>query len=299
MPTKAKPLISRVDRNDPEQISYGVYCAALNTLDPTCQVAFSIPGALGHFLDHLKELTHDLVDGLGIGIKDIIIAFKQKDIFTLLKGVGFNLKVILNAFLKLLHTGPKMIVHAFQQLEKDGMLDGLRKGTVKVNEVLHMHPILTKVGGVVIGALLLYMLLFGNFTGHPGTDFDMTTVIKALKGQYDVADILASPQGLTSLMIGLTGLSGIESLSTGISWMGKLVEQPDGVVAGLNLCLALMYTGLSRSGKGAIANRLKPYLFGKKDLDKTFRNYEPVPSHASVKSVKPTAAKIQARLASP
>jgi hypothetical protein len=291
--TKARALLSNVDYSNPDKISYGVYCAALNTLDPSYQVAFSIPGALGHFIGHLKELMHDLVDGLKVGVGDIITALKQKDIFALLKGVGFNLKVILNALNKLLHTGPKMLVHVFQQIEQDGWLEKLKSGAVKVDEFLHAHPILTKVGGVVIGALLLYLMLFGNFTGHPATDLDMTNIIGAIKGSYHVEDLFATPEQIAFMVIGITGVfssaAGIDALSTGISWLGHIAT---GVgeygVAAMNLCLALIYTGLVKAGKAGIAAKLKPYMFGHKDVDKTFHDGPPSKSsthHAAVVAI--------------
>ena len=296
---KSKALLSTVNYNDSEKISYGVYCSALNTLDPSCQVAFSIPGALGAFIDHLKELMHDLIDGLKLGITDIITALKQKDIFALLKGIGFNIQIILKALVKLLHTGPKMLIHTFQQIENDGWLERLKSGATTVDQFLHSHPILTKAGGVVIGALLLYLWLYSNFTGHPGTDLDVTTILNALVGKYRVEDLFATPEGITSLILGITGVisfaTGIGALSTGIEWLGHVAEgSTTSTIMALNLCLALIYTGLVKAGKANVAAKIKVYLFGHKDLDKTFKNAAPSPAMSSYLS---SLKIIQARLA--
>lgn len=247
-------------------VSYQVYCAAIDTLDPSVQTAFSIPGPLGSLMEHLKDLVKEMVDGLKIGLKDILVALKQKDVFALLKGVGFNLKIILNAFLKLAHAGPKALVDTLKSLEKEGWLDKLKSGAAKVDDLLHAHPILTKVGGIVIAALLLYLWINGAFTGHPDTDLNMTPIIKALKGQFDVADLFADPDGLASLILGISGIAGI---NTGITWMGHMVKDSENVINGMNLCLALIYTGLVNSGKSGIAAKIKPYLFGHKDIEDT------------------------------
>jgi hypothetical protein len=257
---KRYPVMSAND------ITYELYCSTIDTLDPSVQTAFSIPGPLGALMDHLKELTHELVDGLKIGIKDVIVALKQKDIFALLKGIGFNLKVLVNAFVKLAHAGPKLLIETLKSLEEEGWLDKIKSGAAKVDDVLHAHPILTKVGGVVIAALLLYLWINASFTGHPNTDLNMTSIVMALKGHFDVADLFADPEGLTGVILSISGMAG---LNTGISWLGHLVQDSADVVTALNLCLALVYTGLAHAGKMGIANKIKPYLFGKKDLEKT------------------------------
>ena len=258
------PLV--VSAKHTEDVSYEVYCSAIDSLAPGVQCAFSMPGPLGALLEHLKELIKELTEGLKIGMKDILTALKQKDVFSLLKGIGFNLKVLINAFVKLAHAGPKLLVETLKSLEKEGWLEKIKSGAAKVDDMLHAHPVLTKVGGVVIAALLLYLWINGAFTGHPDTDLNLTPIIKALKGQFSVGELFADPDGLTSLILGLSGIAGI---NTGVTWMGHMVKDSENVINSMNLCLALIYTGLVNSGKGGIAARIKPYLFGHKDIDNT------------------------------
>ena len=297
---KARAFVSNVDHNDPDRISYGLYCSAINSLDPKYQVAFGLPPPLLILVAHLKELVHDLVDGLKIGIKDIIAALKQKDIFALLKGIGFNLKVLAKDMIKLAHSTPKLLIDTFKHLEQAGWLDKIQKGAATVDELLHAHPVLTKVGGVVIGALLFYMWINASFVGHPTTDLDVTTIVKALRGEFDVTDIFASPEGIASLILGLTGIAGV---SVGINWLGNLLDEDiantalTGIDYGIdflnktanlnmthafNLGLALIFTGLMHAGKSNIAAKIKPYLFGHKDIDKQFKHSAPLTSSALI-----------------
>ena len=293
---RARAFVSSVDRNDPESVSYGMYCSAINSLDPKYQVAFVLPAPLLSLVAHLKELVHDLVDGLKIGIKDIIAALKQKDIFALLKGIGFNLKVLAKAMIKLAHSSPKLLIDTFKHLEQAGWLNKIQKGAATVDELLHAHPVLTKVGGIVIGAFLFYMWINASFVGHPTTDLDVTTIVKALRGDFDVTDIFASPEGIASLVLGLTGIAGV---SIGINWLGNLLDEDIANTAltsidygidllnktanlnmthAFNLGLALIFTGLMHAGKANIAAKIKPYLFGHKDIDKQFHGAPPVSS---------------------
>lgn len=271
-----RTLLAHVEYADAAAIPYEVYCAAIDTLDQNVQVAFKIPGPLGHLIEHLKELVHDLVSGLKIGFMDIIAALKQRDVFALLKGIGFNLKVIVKAMVKLAHSGPKMLVRTLQDLEKAGWLEKLKSGAATVDDMLHAHPILTKVGGVVIGALLIWLWMNATFTGSPITDLDMTDIVQALLGHYSVADIFASPSGLVMLAVSFSGMAG---LSAGVNWLGNIfVDNEENVTIAMNFCMALIYTGLVHLGKGGIANRIKPYLFGRGDLDKKFKDAPDVAS---------------------
>ena len=274
-------------------ITYDVYCAALNTLDPSVQTAFSIPGALGVFIDHMKSLMHDLIDGLKIGIKDIITALKQKNIFALLKAIGFNLNVLVKAFVKLLQAGPKMLIHTLQQLEEDGWLDKLKSGAARVDEVLNAYPVLKKVGGVVIGALLIYLWTRATFTGHPDTDLNLEVAIKAVCGHYDVAQILGDPANIAGLLLGVSGIAGLD---LGIAWMGHVTTDASAhAVTAMNLAMALVATGLIYAGKKGLADKLKPYMFGKGDIDKKFHDV-PESEHSSFVSTA-SVALIASRLA--
>lgn len=274
-----------------ESIPYEVYCAAINTLDPNVQVAFSIPGPLGHLIDHLKELVHDLIAGLKIGILDIIKALKQRDVFALLKGIGFNLKIVINAFVKLAHSAPKTLLKTLHDMEKAGWLEKIKSGAATVDDMLHAHPVLTRVGGVAIAALLLWLWLNATFTGHPGTDFDMTDVAKALSGHYDVAEIFASPNGLVVLAFSFTGLAGF---SVGIEWLGNIFhDESHHTQMAMNFCLALIYTGLVHIGKKGLADKIKPYLFGHGDIDRKFKDTpEPATSAVTAQAVKSIAVRL-------
>ena len=238
-------------------VTHTVYCAALDTLllPEGTELSWSIPGPLGHLIDHIKELLHELVDGLKIGLADIIAALKNRSVFQLLKGIGFNLKVLFKAILKLMASGPTILMRTFEDIEKNGWLEKLKSGAVTIDEFLHAHPLLTKIGGVGVAALMTCMWLHTMFVGHPSHDLDMTTIAQALLGHYSVEDIFTTPKGLAAVSMCLLTISGAASfahVSNAIQWLGSDSS---------NLLLGLIYTGGVRAAETELVKRIKPFLF--------------------------------------
>lgn len=242
-----------------QMISHTVYCSALDTLllPEGTELSWSIPGPLGHFLEHMRQLVHELVDGLKIGINEIINALKSRSIFALLKGIGFNIMVLFKAIVKLASLGPTILEKTLEDLEKGGWLRKLQSGAVNVDDFLHAHPALTHIGGVGIAALLIVMWLNTMFTGSPRHDLDLTDILKALTGHFDVKELFTSPEGLSAVIMCLTAVSGAHALSgvvNAITWLGSNVA---------NLGLCLVYTGAVKAGEHKLVEKIKPFILRK------------------------------------
>lgn len=252
---------SRTLVKETSKISYQQYCSVVNLLEnPNREIALSLPGPLGALFDHLKDLSKTLVDDLKIGMAELVKAFKQKSVFSLLKSVAFNLKALVKAFNKLAHTGPKMVLGLITKLHETGAFDKLQKGLISANDFLDENPLLKKIGGPVFAASLLFMWFNCMFTGHPSTDLDMTHLGKAIIGNYDLLELFGSPAALTSLVLVLTSTLGVMSGSTLIqgavslvSWMGSDLY---------NLALALAFTGLKAAKDAPAVKKLHDFILG-------------------------------------
>lgn len=244
---------STATRNAP--ISYEVYCSALNSLEyPGTEIAITLPGLLGHLVDHLQELMRELTEGLKIGVADIVKALKSKSVFQLLKSIGFNLKVLGKAFLKPAATGPQVLTKLMKDLESSGWLEKLKSGAETVDSFLKANPVIARIGGVGIAALLLAMWLNTMFTGSPRHDLDVAPILSALVGKFDLVDLFTSPEGLSSIIIlfaNLSGASAFSQVSSLVVWLGSDMS---------NLLLALVYTGAVKAREGALVKKIKPYL---------------------------------------
>lgn len=201
------------------------------------------PKLLGLLAD-FKAFFSETAEDLKVGITDLAAAFASKDIFALLKSVGFNLKTLwkgISAALKLIPNG---LMRAFEELEKTGVFKGAKLAVRQIDAIIKQHPVLTKLTGVVLGGFLLWVWLSMSFVGHPGFDFDLTFVIDAFRGKFDLVDLFLSPSAMTMLTLLATGLF----TGVGVAWLGSSIS---------NLILALAFTGAKKAKQNGLAEKLK------------------------------------------
>lgn len=216
------------------QLSYAEYCTVLSSFEDGREVAFDFNlGPLASFFKELKEQITELGKQFGVGIADLVKAFKQKDIFALFKALGFNLKTLWKAVQQFTMLVPKGLIRVFQELEKTGALKALKAGTMKVDEVLQKYPLLKKLAGLAVAGFLLWAWLSMSFVGNPDLDFDVTDIVRALKGSFTLTDLFLSESGFLLISLLATGLfTGI-----GVAWFGETLY---------NLLFALAYTGAKK-----------------------------------------------------
>lgn len=238
-----------------EDVNYSVYCQVLDQMClPVGQVVafdFSLPTGLLRAFGDLKQLLTDIANDFKVGFNEVVKAFKQRDVFALLKGVGFNVKALWKAIHEFTALVPKGLFTVFDKLVKSGALEGLKKGTMKIDAILHAHPLLTKLAGVALGGLLLWIWMSMAFTGNPQFDFDVSVIISAFKGQFDLTDLFLSPDGLTMLTLLGAGLF----TGLGVAWLASNIA---------NLLIAFVFTGARKANDIGLVNKLKTHLEPKK-----------------------------------
>lgn len=210
------------------KITYKEYCAALDGLAEGRASEIAFFGM--DFFSKIAEIIKEVGEQFKIGVKELIAGLKQRDVFRVLKGIGFNLK----ALMKGLMVAGEVVKHGFfeiiHELERTKAIQKLREGALTLDEILKKHPVLKRLTGPAIAGLLLWMWLSMSFVGHPHTDLDISHIIKAFHGGYSIHDLFTSDSGLLAsvlLVIGkLTPIS--------FPWLSNSVY---------NLLLALVYTG--------------------------------------------------------
>jgi hypothetical protein len=223
--------MKRIELATPE-ISYEIYCTVLDNLGTGAELAFGLPTELIKFGHEIKEILERIGERVAVGFTDLITAFKQRDVFSLLKAVHFNLKTVLHAMLEVSSIISKGLIHVFEILAKSNVVRALRDGATTVDKVLDEHPLLRKLTGPVLAGLLLWIWLSMTFVGDPRFDMDLTTAIDAFKGNFSVADLFTSPSGLAMIALLGTGFMGLS-----VPWLGSSVY---------NLIVALIYTGYKK-----------------------------------------------------
>jgi hypothetical protein len=233
------------------EISYEQYCSALASLAPGApEVALSLPGPMMKWLAEAKEAITAIAMEAGMQFTQLLIAFQNRDMFALLKGIGWSLKKLvigIDKFLALIPAGLLKIMH---HLHSTGLIQKLQEGTAKLDDVLHKHPLLKKLAGPALAGFLLWVWMNMSFVGSFKFDMDLGIVVDAFRGAFTLTNLFLSPEGLAMLSLFAAGMfTGI-----GVAWLGSNIA---------NLLLGIIYTVVSKT-KPAIAQKLKPLIEKKK-----------------------------------
>lgn len=238
-------------------VTYELYSKVIASLDTNTVVAFGIP--LPSVLKGLKkdlELVVEHLKGIGVGITDVIAAFKQKSIFKLLKGVGFTLGKLLHSVKAVAGLPGQALFHAMGDLAeafKDShFIKALRPAErlAKLEEVIKRHPVLAKVTGATIAGLLILMFIKSSFTGNVDRDLDLVdAVLAAIHGNFSLVDMFTSQDGLYGLAVLLFGVAtgGASLVDYGASALFELAKFIDSNA--YSLLLALFYTAAKKLKK--------------------------------------------------
>lgn len=170
----------------------------------------------------------------------LIDALKSKSIFKILSAVGFSVKKLFDLLVHSVRLIKNGVIDAIKDLYDSGKVDQLKKGTIKIDEILKDHPILKQLTGPVIGGVLFLIWMKAAFIGDPEEDFNMSYIVDAIKGKYSLYDLFVSPQGIFDLL--LVAVGSVFSFD----WL--LATEIEGLI------VALIYTTLRRSDplKGVI-----------------------------------------------
>ena len=223
-----------------QDVTYEQYCLAFDyafgRIDEGAFEAIKdkVTGLLTKIIERIRNDLLQIGTDYAMGMSDIVDAFKSKSFFSLFKSVGWSFGKLINAvnmFTKLAQDG---LMSVFKAIHKTGGFQKLQSGAVKIDSFFERHPILAKVTGPAVAGLLFYIWLNMTFIGHMDYDFDFSNMAKALAGNFSLADLFASPEGLMLTTLFATG-SFISA-----PWLGKVAY---------NLVLALVYTGLKNAKK--------------------------------------------------
>lgn len=222
--------------------TYEQYCADLDSLaseeltEGFLDALKGVRGKIGKIIALAKKTFSDIADETTLTLKDIIKAFKTKDVFKVLKAFGFSIRKILTAINKATLLINKGILNVFNELHKTKVMQKIKQGAMTVDDVLNKYPILNRIGGAVVAGLLMYIWLNMTFVGNFDYDMDIGAMADALLGNYSIHDLFISPAGNTMLLFLATGILSGGALS--VAWLGH---------TGANLALAISYAGLKRA----------------------------------------------------
>ena len=224
-----------------EFISYDLYCHALDNMesdtleesimdymkDKKVQVVNKVKAIFTEVKNELDRISHEV----GLEYHLLLIAFKDLHFYGIFKGFGYTFHRVLKAMTEITGLFRGGLLGVFKQIEQTGGFKKLKRGAIKIDDLLDQYPLLKRVGGIAVAGLLFYIWLNMTFIGDIEYDFNFSNITDALKGTYTLEEFFVSHQGL---MLGTLFATG-----TLISapWLGSTIY---------NLVLAVVYTGLSK-----------------------------------------------------
>lgn len=182
---------------------YETYLEAVNLHEDDTLNEFlsAITGKLKKYYDFIK----DLAEKAKIGVKDIAELLKNKGVFEFFKKIGFSIKRLFD----LVKNGFKYYRDLQKAIAEYIAETKVAKWTAEkikdLDEFLKRHPKTKRLVGVAVGAILLYIWLNMSFTGDFDYDFDQSTLISALMGNFSLTDIFTGPEGIKLLTLFITG----------------------------------------------------------------------------------------------
>lgn len=187
-----------------------------------------VSGSLLTVFKSIKSEIESIAESIGIGVRELVDAFKQRDVFLMLKAIGFNIGILMKGIHQLTGLIRQGLLGIFKEIHDLGLVQRIKSGAMKVDDVLNKYPLLKKVSGIAVAGILFYIWLNMTFIGNLDYDFNFSDMVAALKGNYTISDMFISPEGLLLMTLFNTG-----SLISA-PWLGSTMY---------NLILALTYTG--------------------------------------------------------
>jgi len=242
--------LENITFEETQAVTYEMYCGALDlSFNQTLTESYfnnyldenvfgnirkmNIAGGLVRVFNDLRYNIQKVGKDFMMNLNDLISAFKNRNVYDMLKAFGFNFKLVfraIGAFTNALKGG---LLEVFKEMARTKTFQKIRAGAIKVDEVLNKYPILKRITGIVIAGLLLYIWLNMTFIGDLDYDFNFSDTVAALHGTFSIADLFTSPEGLMLITLFGTGFA----LGLSVPWLGKSLY---------NLTLAIIYTGYAK-----------------------------------------------------
>jgi len=242
--------LDEVTFEDTQLVTYEMYCGALESaFEQTLTESYfhsyldenifgnirklNLARGLVRVFNELRYNIQKVAKDFMMNLNDLISAFKNRNVYDMLRAFGFNFKLVFRAISAFTNALKGGLLEVFRDLARTKGFQKIRRGAIKVDEILDKYPILKRLTGIVVAGLLLYIWLNMTFIGDLDYDFNFTDTVAALHGSFSIADLFTSPEGLMLMTLFGTGFA----FGLSVPWLGKSLY---------NLTLAIFYTGYAK-----------------------------------------------------
>jgi len=208
-----------------EDFEYYEYSRAIAILESS----YISEGFLSKLSSGIKskiDFFTEVAKTIGKDVSDLLVLFKDSRFFKIFKAIGFAINKIVSLFKLGVKTYNNIQNILAEKIASLGGVKFIKKNLHLLDEFFTNHPILKKLGGLAIAGLLFYIWTQMSFTPDLEYSMDFKDIILALSGSFSLAELFASPSGITMLIYLASGM--LLGLST--PWPGKQATQ---IVGGL------------------------------------------------------------------
>jgi hypothetical protein len=132
-----------------------------------------------------------------------------------------------------------------EEIVNTKMFDQVKKGLVKIDDILDKYPVFKRLVGLPLAGLLFYISLHIPCIGDFDFDFDFQEVYDSITGKFKVANLFATPDALVNVLLLITGTW----VTMSFPWLSKDVY---------TILVGIAYTGAKNSEISNLAMIFEP-----------------------------------------
>jgi len=153
------------------------------------------------------EFFNELAVLASIDFKQVLMMVKSSYVYKMFEALKFSLAKVMEVAKKAYKLWNALWDAVAIWVRKNKITKVTRKNLKELDKYLSTHPKLKGATGVVVGAFLVFQwTLLISFTGNVKFDFDQSNLMKAIDGNFKLADVFASAAGIKMLMFITTGV---------------------------------------------------------------------------------------------
>lgn len=197
----------------------------------------------------MHDMVSKIAESTGTGKKQIAQALTEPNTLGFLKAFGYSVKTAykcLSAAGNAVHNG---VLAAMETALETPFGKKLQNGAVTADAFLERHPVIKKMTGPVIAGLLAYQWLNMSYIGEGDLDFDVGYIGEALAGNYSVADVISSPDGLSNM-----------AYVASLTLTGGALSFPYLIKDSIGITIAVAYSAVKHSDRIPGVTKLKASL---------------------------------------
>lgn len=158
----------------------------------------------------IGQFAIDLAKTANIALSSVIKMLRNPMIVKFFSKIGWSFKKFWD-ILKKGYEGYKKIIAAIGEYisENSKIVRWTTEQLKKLDLFLERHPVISRLGGVVIAAIMVFLWFGLAFTGDFNDDMDFSDVLDALGGSYSLSDLFGGAEGAKLLLLLALGTVGI------------------------------------------------------------------------------------------